>query len=558
MNVYMPDPEFAHIPPLPKGAFNFFDQMVEDPITKEMKRCYFPAGRDASSMLQGPQMEYLLYGGAGSAKTMVLTRAVAIRAMLKADTTHAIFRFRFNHLKDSIIGDTFPRLMKLEFPHVVWEMNKSDWFVRFPWNNARIHFGGLDEKDRTEKILGQGHSTIYLNEISQISYGARQKARTRLRQNLGLRLRMFYDCNPPGQGHWSYKLFVKGIDPEKGIALPENMRSLMRYRMLHPKDNPFLPPEYLFLLENLAGKDKLRFWDGQFAPAVESALWTYEQVENIHLPDNFVLPLMQRVIVAVDPSGCHGPDDKRSDEVGIVVVGLGYDNRAYVLEDGSDRLGPGGPDGWGQRVVNLYKTWRADAVVAEANYGGAMVQNTIAMVDKNVPFKEVHASRGKTVRAEPVSTLYAAGRVYHRVPFPEMEEQMCNFATNGYQGQKSPDRADAMVWGVSELLVGDIPGLGLLEFYENQALGVQKASHVPPPLDFGFTLSGNEASAQLVADTEQLVLMMRMPGTNTSTIYGTRGQQYVVGADGLVRVHPDDVIPLMRGGFMKQEGHQAQ
>lgn len=555
MKLYQPDPEFFHIPKVAPGAFDFFDQHVVDPITQEAKHCYFPAGRDASSMLQGPQTEYLLYGGAGSAKTMVLTRATAIRAMAKADTTHAIFRFRFNHLKTSIISDTFPKMMKTEFPDVSWNLNKSDWFVEFPWNKSRIYYGGLDEKDRTEKILGQGHSTIYLNEISQISYSARQKARTRLRQNSGLRLRMYYDCNPPGQGHWSYKLFVKGIDPEKGLPLPPAMRERMRYRMLHPKDNPFLPPEYLFMLENMAGRDKLRFWDGEFAPAVDSALWTYDQVENVHLPEGYVMPLMQRVIVAVDPSGCHGPDDKRSDEVGIVVVGLGMDNRCYVLEDASDRYAPGGPSGWGQKVVDLYKLWRADMVVAEGNFGGAMVQNTIGTVDKNVPFKEVHASRGKSVRAEPVSALYAAGRVYHRVPFPEMEEQMCNFATNGYQGQKSPDRADAMIWGVSDLLVGDMPGYGLLEFYERQA--AVEANRGVTPVDYGWQMSGSEDSVRLAEETNELVTMLRPPGVQTSTIYGTRGQQYVVDADNLVRVMPDDVIPLMRGGFIKQ-GNQLQ
>jgi hypothetical protein len=228
------------------------------------------------------------------------------------------------------------------------------------------------------------------------------------------------------------------------------------------------------------------------------------------------------------------------------------DNRCYVLEDASDRYAPGGPDGWGQKVVTLYKTWRADMVVAEANFGGAMVQNTIGTVDKNVPFKEVHASRGKAVRAEPVSALYAAGRVYHRVPFPEMEEQMCNFATNGYQGQKSPDRADAMIWGVSDLLVGDMPGYGLLEFYERQAAaaGMQGV----PPVEVGWQMSGDPQALELADMMNELVTMLRPPGVQTSTIYGTRGQQYVVGADNLVRVLPDDVVPLMRGGFIKQQG----
>jgi len=194
-------------------------------------------------------------------------------------------------------------------------------------------------------------------------------------------------------------------------------------------------------------------------------------------------------------------------------------------------------------------------VVAESNFGGAMVQNTIGTVDKNVPFKEVHASRGKSVRAEPVSALYAAGRVYHRVPFPEMEEQMCNFATNGYQGQKSPDRADAMIWGVSELLVGDMPGVGLLEWYEQQATILGKSTLQPPPVEVGWQMSGDTSAVQMAADTEQLVTMLR-PANGPSVVYGMRGQKYVVGSDNTIRVMPDDVIPLLRGGFIKTQGAQ--
>lgn len=532
--------------PLAKSGFDFYEG--------------FPAARSASTMLQGSPTHYMLYGGSGSGKTIVLTRAVAIRAMGMKDTTHAILRFRFNHLKASIINDTFPFIMKTEFPDVAWELNKSDWFVRFPWNDSLIYYGGLDEKERSEKILGQGHSTIYLNECSQISYASRQKAVTRLRQARGLRLRFFYDCNPPPQGHWTYKLFAKGLDPIKGLPLPQALKDTMQCRNMHPRDNPHLPEEYVFMLRNLSGKDKLRFWDGEFVPAVDGALWTYEQVENVHLPDDYVLPVMSRVVVAVDPSGCHGPEDKRSDEIGIVVAGLGMDGRTYILEDATDRLAPGGADGWGQKVVRLFKTWRADQVIAEENFGGAMVENTIRTIDRNVPFKAVKASRGKQVRADPVSALYAEGKVLHRIPFPEMEEQMCNFSTAGYEGQRSPDRADAMVWAVTDLAIGDMPGMGLLEWYEREAK-IASGEIRPPssrpnlyvPKPDSIPEREWQMSGALIEDTDQLVAMMRLPGTQTSTIYGTNGQQYVVGADGIVNVLPDDVIPLMRSGFIRHE-----
>ncbi len=178
--------------------------------------------------------------------------------------------------------------------------------------------------------------------------------------------------------------------------------------------------------------------------------------------------------------------------------------------------------------------------------------NTIAAVSKTVPVRVVTASRGKARRAEPVSTLYAKNMVYHVKPFPEMEEQMCNFSTAGYEGQRSPDRADAMIWGVTELLVGVMPGEGLMEYYEMLAKAA-KEPLVVPPLDRGFTFPHHTAEADLITDTETLVTLMR-PKNGPSVVYGMNGQKYVVGSDDLVRVYPDDVVPLLRGGFIRQEG----
>lgn len=301
-----------------------------------------PKQKEANALLQTDATEFFLYGGARSGKTYLLTRAVIKRALRVKETTHAILRFRFNHLKASIINDTFPRVMKNEYPDLTFEFNKSDWFVRFPWNDSLIYYGGLDDKDRTEKILGQGHSTIYLNEISQISYASALKATTRLSQNAGLVLRAYYDANPPPQGHWSYKKFIKGIEPITGKPFPKSQLQHQAHMRLNPADNPHLPDETLRILEALPPKERKRFWEGEFLAAIDSALWTYEQVEGVHLPEDFKLPVFTRVVVCVDPSGCFGPEDKRSDEVGIVVVALGLDGRCYVLEDATDRLGPGG------------------------------------------------------------------------------------------------------------------------------------------------------------------------------------------------------------------------
>jgi phage terminase large subunit-like protein len=159
---------------------------------------------------------------------------------------------------------------------------------------------------------------------------------------------------------------------------------------------------------------------------------------------------MQRIVIAVDPSGCAGEDDKRSDEIGIVVVGLGHDGIGRILEDASGWYSPAD---WAAKVIDLYDRWEADRIVAEQNFGGAMVESTIRTARKHAPIKLLNASRGKVQRAEPVAALYAQGKVRHVGQYPQLERQYCLFSTAGYMGAKSPDHADAAIWGLSELML---------------------------------------------------------------------------------------------------------
>jgi phage terminase large subunit-like protein len=159
---------------------------------------------------------------------------------------------------------------------------------------------------------------------------------------------------------------------------------------------------------------------------------------------------MKRIVVAVDPSGCAGPEDSRSDEIGISVCGLDHLGHAHVLEDLTDRYSP---DGWARATLTAFDRWNADKIIAERNFGGAMVESNIRTARPNAPVKLITASRGKTQRAEPVAALYEQNKVTHHGSFPDLEDQMCNFSASGYQGSKSPDRADALVWGLSDLMI---------------------------------------------------------------------------------------------------------
>lgn len=392
-----------------------------------------------------------LGGGSRSGKTFLLLRMLIIRAIKSPESRHAIFRFRFNSVKASIVYDTLPKVMKLCFPQLppISEMlNKTDWFLKLP-NGSEIWFGGLDDDERTEKILGQEFATIYFNECSQIPWGSRNIAISRLAQKTdNLRLKAYYDLNPNDKTSWVYRMFIEKRDPENKQPLRKEFN--YAYYRINPIDNKEnLAPEYLEELEALPERSRKRFLYGEFADVTEGALWTDELLaQNRRLGQEGTLPQWLRIVVAVDPSGCRGPEDKRSDEIGIMVCALGTDGHGYLLEDLSGKYRP---EEWGRIAADAYERHAADKIVGETNYGGDMVRATIQAVDSNLPYGEVTASRGKVVRAEPISALYEQMKIHHVGYFPELEDQMLMFTTAGYQGLKSPDRTDAMVWGFTEL-----------------------------------------------------------------------------------------------------------
>jgi PBSX family phage terminase large subunit len=213
----------------------------------------------AQQLLGGIAKHILLYGGSRSGKTFLLVRAVVMRALKAPGSRHLIVRFRFNHVKASIIEDTFPKVMQVCFPEAEWHLDKTSWFAQFK-NGAQIWFAGLDDKERTEKILGQEYVTIYFNECSQIAFEAMAIALTRLAQLVmqfvkgvdpaPLKPRVYYDCNPPSKGHWIFQIFFEKKDPASRLKLgdPENYAQLQ----MNPGDNQAnLSPDYIATLKAL-------------------------------------------------------------------------------------------------------------------------------------------------------------------------------------------------------------------------------------------------------------------------------------------------------------------
>ena len=393
----------------------------------------------------------LAYGGSRSGKTFEFCRAIAVLAF-RYGGRYAIFRRYFNAVRSSVFVDTFPKMMSLCFPTYRYETNKAASEIYFPHNGAEIDFVGLDDKARVEKILGREFAAIYFNECSEISFSSIEIATTRLAQkrfdSYGrlLRNRLFYDCNPPGKSHWTYRLFIEGVHPVSRLRI-NNPGDYGTIR-INPHDNAEnLPDGYIEqTLGNASERSKRRFLYGEFSDENENALWKsatmIDPFRVVDVPDD-----LERIVVGVDPAVT---SSEMSDHTGIVVCGkktIDGEEHFFVLQDSSLIAQP---ERWAAVVAAAYDDWLAELVVAEVNQGGDLVESTLRNIAPNLPVKKVRATRGKIVRAEPISVLYSQGRVHHVGMFPSLEDEMTSY-TGERTSEDSPDRMDALVWALTEL-----------------------------------------------------------------------------------------------------------
>jgi phage terminase large subunit-like protein len=193
-----------------------------------------------------------------------------------------------------------------------------------------------------------------------------------------------------------------------------------------------------------------------------------------------VVPSLTRIVVAIDPAATSGGT---ADETGIIVAGKDVEGHGWVLADLSGRYRP---MEWARTAVAAYHAHHADRVVAEVNNGGEMVETTLRVIDPALSFAAVHASRGKVTRAEPIAALYEQGRVHHLGVFPQLEDQMCSLVRGGYdEGENrragfSPDRVDALVWAITDLLLIPMVGEGIYEAYRQLSSQLSEASRTKP------------------------------------------------------------------------------
>lgn len=381
----------------------------------------------------------LAYGGSRSGKTTSIIRQMILRGCMKG-SRHLVARWRFNHAKTSLMYDTIPKVFKMCFPGLQYNENRSDYF--FSWTasdgeTSELWIAGTDDAERLENVLGKEYSSIFLNEISQISFEAYVMTGTRLAEMSGLKLRMYLDCNPPPKTHWSYRFFHKGLNPdgsEHGLDTA--------WIVVNPTDNlENLSPEYIKILESHPLRYRQRFLEGLYLQDVEGALWTDEVIIRAKATD-WGDDLIT-TIIALDPATTDNPG---SDECGIIVAGMDEFGRGVVLEDHTKQMST---KKWAQMAVSLYEEHEANYIVAEVNQGGDLVKDVINNIDPNIKVKLVWASKSKKARAEPVAMLYDQGKISHAPGLAKLEEEQTTWLP--LESKFSPNRIDAVVWAFFDL-----------------------------------------------------------------------------------------------------------
>lgn len=423
------------------------------------------AAREA--VLKSGKRYCLLYGGSRSGKSFLLCATDQDRALYAPGSRHLIVRKEQSAAKAAIARDTFPTAWALRYPDAprpVWR--DQEGFFQFD-NGSEVWLGGLNDDKAVEKMLGREYATIHGEEVSEWPYHWYTLLMSRLAQQVRtldgghLSQRFYGSLNPTTRMHWTYRLWIEGIEPEDEEPID---RSLYGHHVINPGHNvENLSGEYLAALEALPERQKKRFYLGQYSSDDDNALWRREYIKRSVPSEDGGHPVkMRRIVVAIDPAASTKPG---SDETGIVAVGVGEDGRGYVLADESGRFRP---EEWARRAINLRRSLDADRIIGEVNNGGDMVEATLRAQDRTAPYKAVRATRGKAVRAEPVAALYEMGKIFHVGTFPELEDQMCALTVDfdAKVAGWSPDRVDALVWAVTELF----PNLSARKRSETKAL----------------------------------------------------------------------------------------
>lgn len=436
------------------------------PVTPNLST-FKPKHLDLIRLSTDPAIKFLMAaGGIRSGKSITLATIMFLRALKAPGSQHGIFHAQANVCFRNMFQLTFPETIDILLPGWYASLKNerengapkhvriSDREIILP-NGSKFMFLGLDDPD---KIRGQQFSTIWVNEANQVDYNAIMTLQGRLSQSIDtidggkLDTKFLIDLNPTVKSSWEYQVFVQNQVPGDATPIPRPER--YAYRIINFADNADnLPPDYHeTVFGGMSIAQRRRDEHGEWSEDNPNALFSLANIKRGTINTD----MLSEIVVAVDPAGS---SHKKSDSTGIIVCGRAPDGNFYVIADWTMKAKP---EVWAQKVIDLYHEYDATWIVAEKNCGGDMVETVLraATSGRDVPIKLVHASRNKKRRAEPVQVLYTKGgghtkdggeigRVNHVKIFAHLEQEMIEFDSPGFKG--SPDRLDALVWGLSHL-----------------------------------------------------------------------------------------------------------
>lgn len=367
------------------------------------------------------------WGGRGSGKSHFFAELLVEYALSKQNFRAVCVREVQKSLKESV-----KRLVedKIRAMGVAEHFNILNDQIGTPGGGVILFQGMQDHTAESIKSL-EGMDVAWVEEAQTLSARSLEMLRPTIR-SAGSEL--WFSWNPRSAQD-PVDQMLRGLEPPKGAIVVKANWS----------DNPFFPAELADEREDDYRKKPGRYlhiWEGAYEPMAVGAIWDRNVLHSCRVTE---APTLKRIVVAIDPATSSEPG---SDEHGIIVAGVGEDQRGYVLEDATLK---GTPQAWAQQAVRMYDAFDADAIIIERNQGGDMCRHTLQSVRPNIRIIEVTATRGKHVRAEPISALYHLGKVSHVGTYPELEQQMCQMTAAGYEGDGSPDRCDALVWALTEL-----------------------------------------------------------------------------------------------------------
>jgi len=371
---------------------------------------------------------WLLLGGRGSGKTRTGAEWIREQVAIYRKSRIALVAPTFNDAREVMLeGES--GLLNIGYPseRPIFSSSRR----RLDWPNGAV--GYVYTAEDPDGLRGPQFDAAWADEFCAWSYPEDTLSNLRLALRLGDKPQLVVTTTPKPISA------LKKLMQAKGILISRGKTS-------DNADN--LAPTFMAAMEEAYGGTRLGRQElgGEFIEDLPGALWTRAMLEAAYTSEH---PDFSKIIIAIDPPVTSG---ERSDACGLIVAaiaGEGRSAKAYILHDGT--VQGRSPEGWARAAITLAQGWDADYIVAEVNQGGELVTSVLRMFDPHIAIRTVHASRSKTARADPVAAAYEQGRVLHCGRFTELEDELAAMGTQSLS--KSPDRADALVWAVTELLL---------------------------------------------------------------------------------------------------------